>query len=256
MILVTPALDYKNAEGKTFTFNVMGEYLQEEENPVEFSIYYIDATGDKVYWQDLTGSFDIPMTSDDNLTWRTFYLDLAPYAETMADVFYMAFGYKGPNGNEGAVTYYIDDVSWGRTDLPEILVTPASIIDSTAVINTKKTIATLNISSRNLENPITLSLEGANYNRFELSATSLPVEGGEVEVSFEGEEIGVHEAYIRISSKGAPDKFVPMAVLCNSSITGVEQAQGNQVRSTKVLRDGRILILRGEKAYTILGSEL
>ena len=38
----------------------------------------------------------------------------------MADVFHMGFRYIGPNGADGAVTYYIDNVSWGRTDLQGI----------------------------------------------------------------------------------------------------------------------------------------
>ena len=254
--LVTPALDYKNAASKTFAFSVMGEYLPDEESATLFEIYYVDPSQpEELRFQNLTESFTIPKTADENLHWNTFFLDLAPYAETMADVFHMAFRYTGPNGNEGVVTYYIDDVSWGRTDLPEIIVSPASIIDDAAVLNTKKTIGTISVSSRNLTNPITLSLAGANYNRFELSATSLPIEGGEVAVSFEGQEEGVHEAYVCISSKGAPDKYVPMAVLCKAA-QGIGEVTGNglQVTGQKILRDGQLFILRGEKTYNAQGQ--
>ena len=165
----------------------------------------------------------------------------------------MAFRYTSPNGGDGTVTFYVDEVSWGRTDLPMITVTPATIIDSTAVLNEKKTIGTIAVSSANLTNGITLSIEGANYNRFSLSAASLPAEGGSVEVSFEGKEVGVHEAYIRISSKGAPDKFVPMIVKCNELPTGVEDVQSDNIPCTKVLRNGRILILRDGKSFNVLG---
>ena len=113
MWLVTPLLDYKNAANKVFTFKVMGEYLADE-NQAALEIYYIDpnAPGEP-YFQDLTESFSIPKTSDENLTWIPFVLDLTPFAETIGDVFYMAFKYIGPNGADGAVTYYIDDVTWG-----------------------------------------------------------------------------------------------------------------------------------------------
>ena len=37
--------------------------------------------------------------------------------------------------------------------------------------------------------------------------------------------------------------------------TGVEEVQSDKVQSTKVLRDGRILILRDEKAYDLLGRQ-
>lgn len=118
--LVTPALDYKNAESKLFAFDVMGEYLPQEGIQAALEVYYIEADGTKPLFQDLTSSFSIPQTSDENLTWVTFHLDLAPYAATMADVFHMGFRYIGPNGADGAVTYYIDNVSWGRTDLQGI----------------------------------------------------------------------------------------------------------------------------------------
>ncbi|MBQ7698683.1 MAG: choice-of-anchor D domain-containing protein [Paludibacteraceae bacterium] len=119
MWLVTPALDYKNAASKLFAFSVMGEYLPEEGIEAALEVYYIEP-GTTPLFQNLTSSFSIPQTSDEELTWVTFHLDLAPYAATMADVFYMAFRYVGPNGADGAVTYYIDNVSWGRTDLQGI----------------------------------------------------------------------------------------------------------------------------------------
>ena len=112
--LVTPALDYKNADIKTFTFSVMGEYLPDEESETVFEVYYIDPDVDgEPFFQNLTESFAIPKVGEDNLIWYSFYVDLAPFAETMADVFHMAFRYYGPNGGDGAVTYYVDDVTWG-----------------------------------------------------------------------------------------------------------------------------------------------
>ena len=253
--LVTPALDYKNAASKIFAFSVMGMYMPQDGSSTLFEVYYIDVTGATVYKQNLTASFDIPTTSDDNESWKTFYLDLEPYAETMADVFYMAFRYVGPNGNQGIVSYYVDDVSWGRTDLPNIYVTP-SVVTDTAIVNVKKDIATISISSSNVEGAISLSLAGSNYNRFSLSATSLPAAGGEVTVSFEGQEAGVHEAYIVVSTKGAPDKYVVMAVLCQEEGTGIESVQASDAKSQKILRNGQIIIVRDGKKYTILGERL
>ena len=131
MWLVTPPLDYKNAASKLFAFSVMGQYMPDEGNPASLQIYYIDATDpSNVLKQDLTSSFSIPTTADENEKWITFYLDLAPYAQTVADVFHMAFRFVGPNGNEGAVTYYLDDISWGRTDLVESIQNHQSPITS------------------------------------------------------------------------------------------------------------------------------
>lgn len=250
--LVTPALDYKNAANKLFTFKVMGEYLPEEENPTVLEVYYIDATGEKVMFQDLTPNFDIPSSGADNMVWRTFFLDLndQPY---IPDVFFMAFRFAGPNGNEGAVTYYIDDVSWGRTDLPEILFEPKYIIDSTSVVGQKQVIGSVKVTTRNLTAPVLLSLAGPNYNRFELSASSLPAEGGEFTVSFEGEEEGVHEAYVVLSSEGAAEKAIPMKVRCVAS-QGVEQVPSDQIPSTKIIENGILYIRYKGQMYDVQGK--
>ena len=114
MWLVTPALDYKNTASKLFTFKVMGQYLPEEGILAALEIYYIDATDPaNVFKQDLTEWFSIPKTSDEDSQWVLFHLDLSSQAATMADVFHMGFRFIGPNGADGAVTYYIDDVTWG-----------------------------------------------------------------------------------------------------------------------------------------------
>ena len=126
MWLVTPALDYLNAESKVFAFSVMGQYLPEDNIQSTLEIYYLDPySADTLFKQDLTSSFSIPTTEDEKEQWITFELDLAPYAETVADVFHMAFRLVGPNGAEGVVTYYIDNVSWGS--IPEGI---EEIIDS------------------------------------------------------------------------------------------------------------------------------
>ena len=255
MFLVTPALDYKNAEGKIFTFSVMGEYMPDEDNPAGLEIYYVDATGGKAVFQSLTESFVFPSTSVDNNVWVTYFLNLRPYAETMADVFHIAFRYIGPNGGEGAVTYYIDDVSWGRTDLPEILVNTTSIIDSTSYVNQEKILAEIDVVGKNLTNDIRLGLAGPNYNRFNLSAGHLSKDGGKFSVSFLGEEAGVHEAYIVLTSKGAAEVYIPMAVLCHKAM-GIEAVEPTDIHLQKELRNGQVIILRGDNQYTILGTKI
>lgn len=252
MFLVTPALDYKNAEGKIFAFSVMGEYLPEDEITTHLEIYYVDASGEKALFQNLTESFAIPLVSDESNLWRTFFLDLEPYAETMADVFHIAFRYIGPNGGDGAVTYYIDNVSWGRTDLPKITVDPKTIIDSTAVIGQERILAVVNVEGHNLTEEISLGLTGANYNSFNLSTSTLPKEGGSFIVSFLSQEDGDYEAYIFLTSKGATDSYIPLLVRCQLQ-TGVEDADQPDTRSRKMVRDGQVWIIRDEKVYNISG---
>ena len=38
--------------------------------------------------------------------------------------------------------------------------------------------------------------------------------------------------------------------------TDIDQLQGNEVQSTKVVKDGQVLILRNGKTYTMQGQEV
>ena len=253
MWLVTPPLDFKNAGGKVFTFSVMGQYLAGEGSDTQLEIYYIDASNPaNVFFQNLTESFDIPSTSDMNESWRTFFLDLAPYSETIADVFFMAFRFVGPNGNEGAVTYYIDNVSWGRTDLPLISV-DAPQITETAVLNEEKIVGQITVSTQRLTEPVNVAVKGPNYNKFKLSAESIPAEGGALVIGFQSDQEGVHEAYIELSSSEAPSVFIPISVLCQNA-EGIESVEQSDVNCQKVIRNGMLFIERNGKTYSVLGQ--
>lgn len=253
MWLVTPPLDFKNAGGKVFTFSVMGQYLAGEGSDTQLEIYYIDASNPaNVFFQNLTESFDIPVTSDRNESWRSFFLDLAPYSETIADVFFMAFRFVGPNGNEGAVTYYIDNVSWGRTDLPLISVDVPQITE-TAVLNEEKIVGQITVSTQHLTEPVNVAVKGPNYNKFKLSAESIPAEGGALVIGFQSDEVGVHEAYIELSSSEAPSVFIPISVLCQNA-EGIESVEQSDVNCQKVIRNGMLFIERNGKTYSVLGQ--
>ena len=254
MWLVTPPLDFKNAGSKIFAFSVMGQYLLDEGSESKLEIYYIDPLGEPTaYFQDLTESFDIPRTSDRSESWSTFYLDLAPYAETVADVFHMAFRFVGPNGNEGAVTYYIDDVSWGRTDLP--LISPDVVqIAETAVLNEEKVVGQITVSTQHLTVPVNVAIKGANYDKFQLSAETLPAEGGAITVSFQSDETGVHEAYVELSCSEAPTVYIPISVLCQAA-EGIEDVRGH-IQSTKLIRQGMLFIERNGVLYNAQGARV
>ena len=115
MWLVTPALDYNNAQGKVFAFSVMGEYMPEEGNPATLELFYIDATDPTNVFMQVFDGLSIPKTADENNVWVPFRIHLEE--QPNIDIFHMAFRFTSPSGVEGGVTYYIDNVSWGRTDL-------------------------------------------------------------------------------------------------------------------------------------------
>lgn len=252
MWLVTPVLDYKNAQGKVFTFDVMAEYLPEEGSSTTFEVYYVDPTNpDSIFFQNLTGSFSIPATGDENEKWYTFHLNLTNQ-ENIADAFCIAFRYAGPNGGDGAVTYFLDNISWGRTDLPTITPSVTSIVDSLAIVGQERVIGSFSVATSNLTEPVYMEIAGANYNRFKISSETVPAEGGVVAVAFKGEEEGVHQAYIRLYSKGAADVFIPMAVLCKAA-QGIEDVQRNNLQCTKFIENGQLFIEKNGKLFNVLG---
>lgn len=217
MWIVTPALSY-NTEGKTFTFRVMGENIFED-CPTKLELYYIDTIpGSPIFFQPL--EVGIPATPDQNGEWNEIHVNLE--GQNINDVFFMAFRYTGRWGNENAVAYYLDDIGWGRTDLPEMSSdsTQVSII---AAQGKDQVSGPISVTGKNLTEPIKLSLGGANPSKFQLSTQSLPATGGSFTLTFNSNTLGVHEAYVKLSSRGAADKYIPLAVLVKEQ-SGIDSA--------------------------------
>lgn len=251
MWLVTPALDYKNAKAKTFTLRVRGDYLSEGQS-AELGVYYIDATDPQdVFFQDL--GLGLPRTADESGEWVDIHINLEGQEETIADVFFMAFRFTGKSGQTGAATYLLDDVSWGRTDLPRITA------DSTTIILTTTPDAieavAVNVEGHNLTEGISVSKGGSNPGSFEVAPTSLPAEGGILGVGFQSSDLGVHEAYLRLRSRGAADVYIPMAVLVKET-TGTIQTTADGNRNRLQLKDGHLRIVTPEGVYNLLGAKV
>lgn len=250
MWLVTPALDYKNAKAKTFTLRVRGDYLSEGQS-AELGVYYIDATDPQdVFFQDL--GLELPRTADESGDWVDIHINLDGQ-DNIADVFFMAFRFTGNSGQTGAATYLLDDVSWGRTDLPRITADSTTIILTTTP-NAIEAVA-VNVTGHNLTEGITVSKGGSNPGSFEVTPTSLPAEGGVLGVGFQSSDLGVHEAYLRLRSRGAADVYIPMAVLVKET-TDIPQTKDESNGNQLQLKDGHLRIVTQEGVYSILGAKM
>ena len=95
------------------------------------------------------------------------------------------------------------------------------------------------VSGTNLAEPIKLTIGGPNKSKFKLSASELPITGGKFTVSFNSDEEGVHEAYVKLSSRGAADVYVPLSVN-NTTADGIKSA-------TSCLADIEVFNLNGLK---------
>ncbi len=215
MVLVTPPLDYVNAASQILTFRIMGQNLLENQSD-ELSVMYLDLAEGELYAQTLDG-MSIPATADENDTWVDYVVDLS--GKDLADVFFIGFKFKSTRGVDNAAVYYVDDVTWGRTDVPQIK--PAqSTVSETAEVNTPKEIA-LSAVGLNLTENIKLSISGNNPSRFSLDKTTLPAEGGDFVVTFNSDEVGVHSAYIVLESAGAPVAYIDLEVNNTSGVTAI-----------------------------------
>lgn len=209
-MLLTPALDFRNAESKLFTFSVMATLLPESGDPYStLDVCYIDLLDgpDQPYIQPITG-LDIPMVADQNEKWIDHVINLDGL--DLADVFFIGFRFKSTRGTQTATSYYIDNVSWGRTDIPYIYV-DTDLIDIISEVGQTATSEEVTVTGANLSSPIEATIVGANASKFKPTVKSLPAEGGKIAVTFSPEEIGLHEAYLQLSSEGAPTMLIPIA---------------------------------------------
>lgn len=206
MLLVTPPLDYKNSASKIVTFRMMGDLLRDGQTDL-LEVCYIDVKGEDMYTEPI--DMDIPAVPDYNKEWLEVHMDLEGL-DNIADVFFIGFRFKSTRGTNNAATYYIDDVSYGRTDLPKL--TPSvKQLAFEAVVNQDYTSEAIIITGQNISEDITLSIGGANKSKFELTTKTLPAQGGSFSVKFNSDQIGVHEAYVKVSSRGAADIFIPIS---------------------------------------------
>ncbi|MEG2239362.1 MAG: choice-of-anchor J domain-containing protein [Bacteroidales bacterium] len=204
MWLVTPALDFKNAKEKIFTFRVRGDFMFEHHSS-KIELYYMEKVGDSVYKSIVP--MPMPSIPDENKTWREFHLDLKD--QNIADIFFMGFRFYGPTGSNSSVVYYIDDVSFGREDLGSITSTTDSLSLRTEVY-TQVESAEIVVKAKNLKQQISISVLGPNAGKFVASKEFLEASGGSFKVTFSPMEEGLHLAYIKLSSAGCPDVIIPM----------------------------------------------
>lgn len=207
MMLVTPPLDFANSATKIFTFRVRGDYLRDNQ-PDLLELCYIDLAEGDMFMSPVDG-FSMPNMADQSGEWQEFHIDLT--GQNIADVFFMGFRFKSTRGRNNSATYYIDDVSYGRTDLGTIRASVGQLAFEAE--QSKDAVSeSVEVTGSNLVEPIKLSLGGPNKSKFKLSTTTLPAAGGSFTVSFNSKETGVHSAYVKMSSRGAADIYLPVSV--------------------------------------------
>lgn len=223
MLLITPPLNYNAAESKLFTFRVMGMNMTKEmtDRLLLCSVYTEDGQLMAMPVEEVL----MPAVPDQNGEWIDFHVDLT--GQDLGDRFYMGFLFDGVRGTTSSTAYFIDDVSFGRTDLPLMsLETREVVMDISA--ESDRMSPEITVGTRNLKEPVKLSLGGRDKADFELSSKTLPLEGGTFKVRFKGKGEGRHEAYVKLASRGAATQYVAFFATVATGLQKVE-AEANDL---------------------------
>lgn len=268
MTLVSPALDFKNTPNPVLTFKVMGT-LMRDGMADQLEVCYIEKDGESMYVQPIDG-LNIPASPDKNEEWVPYTIDLKGL--DLADVFFIGFRFNSSRGAESTTSYYIDDFSWGQTNVP--LIRP-NIREGSfkATAGKKATSPDIEIEGIALTSDIKISLYGAHKGFFTLSTTTLPAAGGKFNLEFLNTEPGEYAVEVDLNSEGAPLTAVIVGVQ-NETATGITDVivdlsqpvsvydiQGRalitnkQISSTSELKsafgEGIYIVKQGEKACKV-----
>lgn len=268
MTLVSPALDFKNTPNPVLTFKVMGT-LMRDGMADQLEVCYIEKDGEGMYVQPIDG-LNIPASPDKNEEWVPYTIDLKGL--DLADVFFIGFRFNSSRGAESSTSYYIDDFSWGQTNVP--LIRP-NIREGSfkATAGKKATSPDIEIEGIALTSDIKISLYGAHKGFFTLSTTTLPAAGGKFNLDFLNTEPGEYAVEVDLNSEGAPLTAVIVGVQ-NETATGITDVivdlsqpvsvydiQGRalitnkQISSTSELKsafgEGIYIVKQGEKACKV-----
>ena len=268
MTLVSPALDFKNTPNPVLTFKVMGT-LMRDGMADQLEVCYIEKDGEGMYVQPIDG-LNIPASPDKNEEWVPYTIDLKGL--DLADTFFIGFRFNSSRGAESTTSYYIDDFSWGQTNVP--LIRP-NIREGSfkAIAGKKATSPDIEIEGIALTSDIKISLYGAHKGFFTLSTTTLPAAGGKFNLDFLNTEPGEYAVEVDLNSEGAPLTAVIVGVQ-NETATGITDVivdlsqpvsvydiQGRalitnkQISSTSELKsafgEGIYIVKQGEKACKV-----
>lgn len=268
MTLVSPALDFKNTPNPVLTFKVMGT-LMRDGMADQLEVCYIEKDGEGMYVQPIDG-LNIPASPDKNEEWVPYTIDLKGL--DLADVFFIGFRFNSSRGAESTTSYYIDDFSWGQTNVP--LIRP-NIREGSfkATAGKKASSPDIEIEGIALTSDIKISLYGAHKGFFTLSTTTLPAAGGKFNLDFLNTEPGEYAVEVDLNSEGAPLTAVIVGVQ-NETVTGITDVivdlsqpvsvydiQGRalitnkQISSTSELKsafgEGIYIVKQGEKACKV-----
>ncbi len=201
MLLLSPALNYKDCTSRLLSFRIKGEMLSDGQYG-QLSVLYIDPElPESERYQVLLGGSDIPVGAEASGEWREYVIDLEGL--NLADTFFIGFHYLSLTGANSPESYYVDDFCYGSTTQPFIRIDKFQVVGE-ALVGESADLETITVTGLNLSEPIKVELEGKYKDFFTGAPAELPAEGGVLNFKYTPTEQGEHAVYVNLSSTGAP----------------------------------------------------
>ena len=254
--LISPTLSYKNAQSKDLTFSLM--YRNQTTNGEElFGFYIITEKDGKAtpYFLDISQYVPAGVKLEPDM-WFDYRIDLSK-VEGLAidDKFHVAFSYYSPvGGNATSLNFMIDDVTFGRTDLPELSV-DNDFIQFVFRPGQEMTPQPLNIYSDRTTAPVTVTLApSAQKKYFKLSHEKLPLEGGSIAVGFKSNDSKTHAAALLVQTRGAEPIIVKL--LAQPITAGISNVAGGDDDALLPIVSGSELTINGKyQTYQLFSTD-
>lgn len=254
--LISPTLSYKNAQSKDLTFSLM--YRNQTTNGEElFGFYIITEKDGKAtpYFLDISEYVPAGVKLEPDM-WFDYRIDLSKVEGlTIEDKFHVAFSYYSPvGGNATSLNFMIDDVTFGRTDLPELSV-DNDFIQFVFRPGQEMTPQPLNIYSNRTTAPVTVTLApSAQKKYFKLSSEKLPLEGGALAVGFKSNDSKTHAAALLVQTRGAEPIIVKL--LAQPITAGISNVAGGDEDALLPVVSGSELTVNGKyQKYQLFSTD-
>ena len=254
--LISPTLSYKNAQSKDLTFSLM--YRNQTTNGEElFGFYIITEKDGKAtpYFLDISEYVPAGVKLEPDM-WFDYRIDLSKVEGlTIEDKFHVAFSYYSPvGGNATSLNFMIDDVTFGRTDLPELSV-DNDFIQFVFRPGQEMTPHPLNIYSDRTTAPVTITLApSAQKKYFKISSEKLPLEGGALAVGFKSNDSKTHAAALLVQTRGAEPIIVKL--LAQPITAGISNVAGGDEDALLPVVSGSKLIVNGKyQKYQLFSTD-
>lgn len=222
--LITPLLSKAKAQSMHLTFRLRYE-LPTQDGKEQFGVYILTPEGEqgiKTQFIDISKQLLVPQIEPDK--WYDYCIDLSQLeGVTIEDCFYVAFTMYSPvGGTKTSLTFMVDDVTFGRTDLP-VITTTTDQVSFIFKPNVPCPPQTIQVSVTHPSKAVTISLEPSRLaEEFKVSPLQLPAEGGELAVGFSTKKERSLAAALLLQTRGGVSKLVRLLAQRDNAVESLE----------------------------------